>query len=280
MKKQILTCVMLLATIGFGYAQDSGTQSGGGGNFAPSAGDISVSILFGRYNFLQSGLSVPSAPYNNTSWTVSGSVPYLNTIDVTNDVTNMIGAEARYFVTSQIAATLSGGAIIRNSPEFVNIPGYIDQNAPNSAWIPAYSAVIGTNSVDANLNIGAEYLFTTKVPRLFPYVGVNIPFYYGRRSNFDPTIVDSDPNSSSPQNPYLADIGWRHSEIWGFGVQAVGGVDYYLGEGFYLGLEIKPISWVYAGVGNYPAPGLDAWKAETSTVSVFVQPFLKLGFKF
>lgn len=280
MKKQILTCVMLLAAIGFGYAQDSSTQSGsGGGNFAPAAGDISASILFGRYNFLQSGLSIPSSPYNG--WQVGGSVPYLNTIDVTgNDATNMIGAEARYFITSNIAAKVSGGAIIRNSPEFVNIPGYTDSNTPNSAWIPNYNAVIGTNYVDMNINIGGEYQFTTKVARLFPYVGLNIPIYHGRRSVYDPTIIDPNPSSSSPSDPSFVDIGWRHSSIWGFGVQAVGGVDYYLAEGFYLGFEIKPISWVYAGVANYPAPGLDAWKAETTTWAFFAQPFFKLGFKF
>jgi hypothetical protein len=273
--KRFLTCALLLAAIGFGYAQDSSSQSGGEG-FAPSAGDFTGAILFGRANYQTSGFYIPNSPGTNTSWTIYGSRPVLNTVGTTNDVSNMIGGEARYFVTNRIAAKLSGGAIISNTPSFTNTVGVIDPDAPNSAWIPNYAAVEGRNEVDANINIGGEYQFSVQSPRLLPYVGINFPFYYGRRSAYDPTVIYSD---SDPE-PVFYDIGWRHSEMWGMGIQAVGGVDYYIAEGMYLGFEIKPISWVYSGVANYPAPGLESWRAETNTWGFFVQPFLKFGFRF
>jgi hypothetical protein len=281
MKKQLLTCVMLLAAIGFGYAQDSGSQSGGDGNFAPSAGDISASFLFGRGNYQTSGLNVPSSPYyfgSSYIWKVGGTSPYLNTIEAnSNDVANIVGAEARYFITNNIAAKLSGGAIIRNTPSVGNLPGYIDPNVNSAAWVPYYSAVPADNQVDANINIGGEYQFTTKYSRLFPWVGVNVPFYYGRRSLYDATIDDT----LDPSDPlYIVDIGVRHAELWGFGLQAAAGFDYYIAEGLYFGFEIKPISYVYSGSAIYPGPGLDSQQAKTTTWSFFAQPFVKFGIRF
>lgn len=277
MKKQLLTFALLLTAIGFGYAQDSGAQSsGGGGDFAPAAGDISASFLFGRGNYQTSGLNVPSSP--NYSWTVYGYAPYLNTVEAnSNDVANIVGAEARYFITSNIAAKLSGGAIIRNTPSVGNIPGYIDSDANSAAWIPYYAAVEQNNQVDANLNIGGEYQFSTKYSRLFPWVGLNVPFYYGRRSQYNPSINDN----LDPSDPlYIVDIGVRHSELWGFGVQAAAGFDYYIAEGLYFGFEIKPISYVYSGLKQLPAPGLPTLESKTTTVSFFAQPFVKFGIRF
>ncbi len=308
MKKQILTCVFLLAVVGYGYAQDSGSQSSGGGDFAPSAGDISASFFFGRSPYQTSGFNLPSAPYNNTSWQVSGQNPYINSIGTDNSLTNMAGAEARYFVTNRIAAKLSGGAIFRNSPSVVNVPGFADPDGNNAAWVPAIVAVQADNRVDAFINLGGEYHFTTKYSRLFPYVGLTIPFYYGRQSAYDPTIVDvlppfgtqggapsfyywdgtqwiiNNPSPTSPaggtSTPYLADVGNRHSEQYGFGLQAAAGFDYYISEGLYFGFEIKPISWIYSGTNNIPGPGLQGWSAETSTWAFFAQPFVKLGIRF
>ena len=72
----------------------------------------------------------------------------------------------------------------------------------------------------------------------------------------------------------------RHVEGFGFGAQAVGGVDYYLMEGLYFGFEIKPVSYIYSYSAKYPAPGLEALEADNHTISFFSQSFLKVGFRF
>jgi hypothetical protein len=281
MKKYTIIVLMLLGTLGCVYAQDTSTTStsSSDGDYAPAAGDISAAILFGRGNFLNTGLDVPTVP--NSSWTVPGTAPYANTVEANeNPVTNIVGGEVRYFLMDNIALKLSGGAIIRNTPARANVPGIIESGTNNATWIPAYAAVEADNKVDANVNIGGEYHFTTKYSRLYPYAGVTIPFYYARRSLYNPTINYSTGGSSSGYDQAVVDVGVRSAEIVGFGGQIVGGVDYYLMEGLYFGFEIKPVSVVYAYSNKIAAPGLESGQADNTTWSFFSQTFFKVGFRF
>jgi outer membrane protein W len=319
MKRNILTSVAMLLMLGSLYAQDASTQSSDGGDFAPSAGDFTGAILFGRGNYLTSGLSVPNSPFyysnypGNYGWTVSGQAPYSNMVDAnSNSVGNIVGVEARYFFTNRITLKVSGGAILRNTPSFDNVPGYIpsvkvqqynsdgtpvyvydsytqtyepvyvSQPTPNAAWMPAYEAVKAEDQADVNVNIGGEYHFTTKFSRLFPYVGATIPLYYGRRSMYDPTINFGDlDNPTDPLTPnYIVDVGVRRAEIFGTGFQAVAGFDYYIGEGLYFGFETKPISYLYMYSGKNPAPGFESLDAKSTTWSFLTQTFLKVGIRF
>jgi hypothetical protein len=270
MKKCIIISTLLIGLLGSVLAQETT-------GFGPVKGDFSGAVLFGRGSFLSSGLDVPSAPFTSGNWNVSGSAPYLNSVEAgSNDVTNMLGVEGRYFFTDKIALKISGGAILRSTPGHVNIPGYVNSNVPNAAWIPDYDAVIQSNRADYNLNIGGEWVFPSKkFDRVFPYVGANIPLFYGRRTLYDPTFTTDDAG-----NIALVDIGLRHTEIFGFGLQAVAGLDYYLAKGLYLGCEFKPVSYVYAFNKKIPAPGLEPLEADTHTWAFFSQIYLKLGFRF
>jgi outer membrane protein W len=288
MKKNKIIAAMLLCVAGAAYAQDNTTttttttttgSSSDAVDYAPVAGDFSGAILFGRGNFLNTGLDVPGQSNNWQSIPVTGSSPYANTVEPNdNSITNIVGGEVRYFLMDNIALKMSGGAILRNTPARPNIPGYTQGSDP-AAWIPAYAAVQADNRLDVNVNVGGEYHFSTKYSRLFPYAGVTIPFYYAQRSIYNPTINDG--SSSSPSSsPQIVDVGVRSVEIVGFGAQGVAGVDYYLMEGLYFGFEIKPISYVYAYSNKIPAPGLAALQADTHTWSFFSQTFFKVGFRF
>jgi len=271
MKKYLLISAILIGLLPNVFAQEE-TAS-----FGPAQGDFSGAVLFGRGSFLVTGLDVTPAPYNNTSWTVPGTSPYLNAVEAGyNDVSNMLGIEGKYYFSNKFALKISGGAIYRGTPPRDNMPGVIDPNSPNAAWIPYYNAVIQDERVDANFNLGADFIFPSKkYDRVFPYVGVNIPFMYGRRSQFDPTIV-----TNSDGSFYIADVGVRHTEIIGLGLQATAGIDYYLAKGFFIGFEFKPISYVYAYNRKIPAPGLEVLEADTHTWSFFSQIYFKLGFNF
>jgi hypothetical protein len=281
MKKLSILALMLTGVLGV-YAQDSSTTStstsgGDAADYAPAAGDFSGALLFGRGNFLDVPVSMVPATVNS-GWFVPGSGPSNTTVDANNNsVTNMVGAEVRYFLADNIALKLSGGAIIRNTPSVANTPGFIDSGTNQAAWIPAYQAVKADNSVQTNINLGAEYHFASKYNRVFPYMGVTVPFYYARQSFYDPTIIYADNNSSTID---IVDIGIRSAEVVGFGGQLVAGFDFYLFEGFYTGFEIKPVSYVYSYVVKSPGPGLATGQAQNSTISFLTQPFLKLGFRF
>lgn len=275
MKKITILAALLLGMLGGVYAQDSNSSSA---DYAPAAGDLSGAILFGRGNFLNSGLIVPRSPSPYGWQSVSGASPQNNTVGTDNNsVGNIVGAELRYFLQQNIAIKLSGGAILSNAPARGNSPAVVMEGTDgNTVVVPAYDAVVADNSADINVNLGGEYHFSSKYSRLYPYAGVTLPFYYSRKSLYDPTIVDGDGNS----NPFIVDAGTRHAEIVGFGAQAVGGVDYYLLEGLYFGFEIKPVSYVYSYSTKVAAPGLGGLQADNHSVSFFSQTFLKVGFRF
>jgi len=272
---------MLFASIGVVLAQDDGTSSSSDEDieYGAKAGDFSGAILYGRGLFITSGLNVPSSVTINSS--VSGSSPNAtNIIGEDNSATNMMGGEARYFITDRIAVKLGGAAIVRNTPDRINIQAPTGQisgngNIGNAGAIPNYLAVQSQNDVDLTINVGSEYHFSSKYDRLFPYVGLNLPFYHARRSIYNPTVT-----TNTNGDVFIADIAPRHVQLMGFGAQAAAGVDYYLDEGFFFGFEIKPISYVYLYTAKFPAPGLPELEANTTTISFFTQPFLKIGFRF
>ena len=244
--------------------------------FLPEKGDISVALQLGRGNFFDGGLTVPRSPGNNY-WVVPGNAPTANVVDDNhNSIVNMVGVEGRYFLNEGLALRLSGGAIIRDTPARDAVPGFIDPDADNVTWIPDYNVVIMNNELKANLVLGVEKHFTSKFERISPYVGILSPMYYSRHSQYDPTVVTDDVTGEVT----ITDVSVRHVEIFAFGGQVVGGIDYYLAKGFYIGFEIKPFSYIYSISAKYPATGIAPLEADTHTYSFFTQPFFKLGFRF
>lgn len=304
MKKYLILTIALLAGISFTvYAQDEDTGSDAteetddSGNLRAKAGDITGAILFGRGSFLSYG-SVPSAPGSNSNWTVSGNTPTANVSVSGSSATNMIGGEARYFITDEIAATISGGAIIRNTPALQNVqyfyinpsgsPGDLipgnDPNTVNSGWIPHYGSVVADNSIESNINVGGEYHFpSARFNRLFPYLGANFNYYYSRRSVYDPSIYYSaqyifGTAGTGGTDVLVYDIGVRSSVVQGMGGQAVAGIDIYVSPGIFVGLSTRPVSYLYIYNEKIPAPGLEPLESTSHTWSFFSQTFIKVGF--
>ena len=239
--------------------------------FAPQRGDFTAQMLFGRGAYLNNGLGY--VPPSGTS-SINGYAPYVNDVSSNdNNVSNMAGAEFRYYVSNKFAIRFSGGAILRNSPYQVNIPAVIEPTT-GDVLIPGYQHTDATEEAELQFSLGGEFLLKTKNERLFPYVGFALPFDYARRSVFTPATIDASGNVSLP------DTGARHYEITAFSVQAVAGVDYYIAKDLFFGFDIKPISYTYAYNVKSAAPELRNLDAENSTVSFFAQYSLKVGFKF
>ena len=275
MKKYLILCFILAITFTSVSGQDKDAKdlcnvdSLEVAKFAPQKGDFTAAMVFGQGAYLNGGLVVPSS---NSS--VSGAAPYANDVDANNNsIANMVGAEGRYYVKDNFAISFSGGAILRNTPSQLAIPAVVDING--NTVISAYEAVVANERIDANVSIGAQWLFRTKNNRLFPYLGVAFPFDYARQTLYDPTIVVDDQG-----NVNIVDLGARHVDITAFGIQAVAGVDYYVAKDIFFGFDIKPASYNYAYSVKSPGPGLIALESDTNTVSFFAQFSFKVGFKF
>jgi hypothetical protein len=239
--------------------------------FAPQRGDFTAQMLFGRGAFANNGYYY--VPSSNTS-NISGAAPYVDDVSSNyNNVGNMAGAEFRYYTSDKFAIKFSGGAILRNTPYQVNVPGVPD--LINGGWlIPGYSVVDSSEEAELQISLGGEFLLKTKNERLFPYVGFALPMDYARLSLFTPPTIDPSGNVT------ISDSGARHYEVTAFTVQAIAGVDYYIAKDLFFGFEIKPASYTYASSIKSSAPELRNLEVENSTVSFFAQYYFKLGFKF
>jgi len=271
MKYKVLQVFTLCTLFGVStlYAQTEGSSK-----------KFSMAILFGNGIYLAEP-AIPASP-TTADWTVSGEAPYASGISTNNSLTNMIGAEFRYFVSNGFALKLNGSGIFRNTPAADNVPGVtpatseaVDPTSPNAGWIPNYAATVMDNSLNVNVSVGGEFHIATGT-QVLPYVGVMVPFGYGRKSQYNPTTNVSMATGLAA----VTDVGVRHIETIGFGGQLVFGADYNLTEGFYLGVEIKPVAYLYAYKTKCPAPGLETRSADTHTYGFFTQPVFKIGVRF
>lgn len=270
MKKYLILCFIIAFTLTSVNAQDKDSNHkcedcDQGAKFAPKKGDFTVAMVFGRGAYINGGgLTVPSSNI------VGGESAYDNTVNANNNsITNMVGAEGRYYIGNKFALTLSGGAILRNTPGVLPIPGVPNTN------VPTYAGVDASENVSVNATVGGQWMFPTKNERLIPYLGFALPFDYARQSLFTEVIIDDNNNITTP-----ALLGTRQADVTAFGVQAVAGVDYYIAKDFFFGFDIKPVSYTYITSVKAPGSGLMNLESENNTVSFFAQFSAKIGFKF
>lgn len=229
--------------------------------FGPQAGDKSISLLLGRSDdfsdlqFIEKNLDNYTiyAPTNSTASTSS------------NSLVNMIGVEGKYFLSSKLAIRLSGTGLISSTPAQDDVPGIADPDNEYSNIIPGYADVPSSSYYKILANVGTDYYFNVGNDRLYPYSGVQINFNYGQRKDF--TLEDDD-------------LGERVTETYGLGGSIVGGVDYYIAQGFFLGIEIKAASYMYSVARIFPQPGMEGGDADNHSTTFFSNPMIKIGFKF
>ena len=117
----------------------------------PQAGSKSIALKFGR------GVDYSDISYsqiNNLSTSSTLSTPYTlaDSNYGNNDVTNIIGIEAKYFVASNIAVSVSGSGVISNSPAQDLVEGYNNGDVAGSD-IPTYNHVTGRSTRITSYNV-------------------------------------------------------------------------------------------------------------------------------
>lgn len=262
------------------------------GGFGPAAGDISLSMQlgraesFGNFQYVESPVNTSEYYYPKGSYRMYA--PSATTVSSSdNSIVNMIGVEAKYFVTGQIAVRFSGMGMIDLTPAQDAVPGLnlydlfqddkqiiqeFKDAGVNDVVLPSYREIESNTTHRFVANIGGDYYFSVGSPRVFPYAGAMASFNYGRRQFYAP---DSDPNTAAG-----VELSSRFFETYGFGGSAVGGVDYYVAEGMFIGFEIKAFSYLYSVNKMMPIAGVETYDADNHSIGILSNPMFKIGFKF
>jgi outer membrane protein W len=248
-------------------------------SYSPQAGDKSVSLRFGRavsfgdlsYTEINRGTS----SYSSLELPAI-SAPSSSRFSTQNDMTNMIGVEVKYFLSSQLALRFSGAGAITGSPSQDAVSGIDDATGEHypGSYLPGWKMVEGRTTNQFYIDLGADYYFASKYARVNPYAGAQINSTYGQMEIFDGF------RGLNNDGEVIPTYDTRRGEAYALGGSLVGGVDYYLSEGFILGIEIKAVNYMYNVKRVFHQSGMEAQEADTHNIHFLSQPVIKLGFRF
>lgn len=242
-------------------------------SFGPQQGDKIVSLKFGK---LKDYGEVSAYEVNRTTWNSASTIsqPVMATDDA-NATISIIGIEAKYFIKSNMAVRLGAGGAFSGAPsqDYVKGVSVAGSEDPNST-IPSYTMLEGNTTKEMYGDLGFDYYFNTKVSRLFPFLGVEVSGVYGQMEIFDGY------RGLNSDDEVIPTYDTRRGETYAFGGGLNGGVDYYISEGLFLGVEVKVASYMYTAKTIFPQPGLDPNEAYANNFSFLSQPVIKIGFKF
>ena len=227
----------------------------------------------------------------------------LQTILVNNGSLNYqllnLGVGVKYFLTDHINLNLSGAYIMNMQPSKNFQEGTMFDELLNPAAgdmypvtvhpsdIYAHKAILGTATHRLMVQLGSEYYFTTKNPRIFPYVGVFGQFKMARIESVWPAFtgqlipneIDGElvPNMEDEELDLYRTP--RYGQALGFGGGINIGVEYALAEGLFLGFEVAPVCYQYSLLHMY-AVGQEPYYASNHNLRAFAFPQLTFGVRF
>ena len=293
--------------------------------FAPRAGQWEFDLVLGQNQFFGNeatlsttllpnsygeplgstiGVSVDDdAAYLTTDLTSSINIGFLNT----NNLANMIGIQARYFITNRVDLNFMGSYNINMQPgkNFLegSVYGFASSNTTNVDHNPltdtydvgdifAQKAILASVQNAAIGQIGSNYYFSTPNERINPYIGIYGQVKWARINAYYPAYtgqtitVDELVGTADDINGYGTNLPIslyreynRAGQMLGFGGGIDFGVQYSLKEGLVLGIEFSPVLYQYTLL-HLQITGQQAYYASNHNVSVFKYPQLKLGFRF
>lgn len=261
------------------FAQSSAGSSEG---FAPRKGDFQFSLVFGKGQFISENTSTYLlSAYNATSIGLPGSgsqsgspTTYLRMGSMNdNSVVNMVGMQGRYFYTNHWEINLLVSMNITRTPKVDYGEG--DFSVPDMP-IPEYKWVDGVYANNYLTQLGVNYWFTTRNPRLCPYVGVAggcaVATISTERPYTGEVDGDGDPIgaiSASSRSGY----GWAATGAM------VAGFDYTIAQGLTIGIEVQPFAYTYSAIIIEPT-GYAKFTVTNHEFRVFQLPMLKFGVRF
>jgi hypothetical protein len=221
-----------------------------------------------------------------------------------NSLVNIAGIQGRYFISNRFDINLMAAYNVNFQPhkDFIEgdvtiigagtthiDPSYVDVKV-GVGDIYAQKAILGavTNSLMAQ--IGSNFYFNVKNPRINPYIGLFGQFKMARIEAYYPYTgqkiedISNTGGTTGSSGVAYEDIAVertsnRAGQVLGFGGGITMGVGYAISEGLILGFEVAPVAYQYS-LMHLQVQGQNAYYAMNHDLRVFTYPQLKLGIRF
>ena len=257
--------------------------------FAPEKGQWQISVfLGGNNNFYNENTSYLLPTFSNTGGTVGlpgtndqkGDLnSYLNIDGLNgNNLTNILGFEAKYFVSDCWDINMQFSMDINLTPKKDFVEG--DYTTAPDVIIPAQEYISARMTNNWYAAVGTNRYFKVSNPRIHPYLGASVGFQMARIETTEPYTGETYTNVEGievPQQVYLS--GTRAGQMFGIKGAGVAGIEYSLAPGLVLGFQFQPIAYRYDVIQICPK-GFDQYNASHHNIKIFDMPVMKLGIRF
>ena len=320
MIKKLSTLLLLAMMSAPLLAQTISSKKCDGVMFAPQKGQWQISMfLGGGNNFYNENTNYLLPSFTNESGTVGiggsynqgNATGYLNNylqIDGLNNnsLTNILGFEAKYFVSDCWDINMQFSMDINLTPSKNYVEG---DNTVSDMIIPAQQYISARMTNNWYAAVGSNRYFKVSNPRIHPYLGASVGFQMARIETNEPYTGDTyddgihgdavtnepgvnvpvgggnmDANTNTnagenglPTQVYLA--GSRAGQMFGVKAAGVAGIEYSVAPGLVLGFQFQPLAYRYDVIQICPK-GFDKYNASHHNIKIFDMPVLKLGIRF
>ena len=226
----------------------------------PKKGDFTVAATVGANSYT----TVSAKPGNykgNSSYGAEASIINLQ------DQKLMLGIEGGWFFHDLWKVTLGGGMNISTQPGYDAVEGTpYDYPDNGEGTIPGYNYVLNESTMQFHVYTGVDRYFDNliNVKNLLPYAGVRLGYAYAR-------------NTAQGDDTWM---GKSIGESFNIRGALTIGMDYFVTESFFMGIQVDPFAYTYNRCTYKPQEGLRNLEASSNNFSFIAAPTLKVGFKF
>lgn len=320
MIKKLCTLLLIAMMSAPLMAQTISSKKCDGVMFAPQKGQWQISMFLGGGNkFYSENTSYMLPSFTNTSGTVGiggslgngNATGYLNNyllIDGLNgnSLTNILGFEAKYFVSDCWDINMQFSMDINLTPSKDYVEG---DNTVSDMIIPAQQYISARMTNNWYVSVGSNRYFKVSNPRIHPYLGAAVGFQMARIVTNEPytgdtyndgingDVVPGNPGVNAPEGSGNHDVntntsvgennlpsqvylaGSRAGQAFGIKAAGVAGIEYSVAPGLVLGFQFQPLAYRYDVIQVCPK-GFDQYNASHHNIKIFDMPVLKLGIRF
>ena len=295
MLKKLSTLLLLAMMAAPMLAQTISSKKCDGVMFAPEKGQWQISLFLGsgnKYNANQDYTLLPQ--FSNTSGTVGVGAQNGNLTSILNinglngnSLTNILGFEAKYFVSNCWDINMQFGMDINLTPGKDYVEG--DYSVPDMI-IPAQDYISARMTNNWYAAVGTNRYFKVSNPRIHPYLGASVGFQMTRIQTTEPytgkTYNDENGNYGNTSDENIDDLptqvylaGSKAGQMFGIKTAGVAGIEYSVAPGLVLGFQFNPIAYRYDVIQICPK-GFDKYNASHHNIKIFDMPVMKLGIRF
>ena len=291
MIKKLCTLLLIALMSAPLLAQTVSSKKCDGVMFAPEKGQWQISVFMGggnkfynentNYYLLPThsntggSVGLPNGSSNNSGdWKTYLNIDGLNG----NNLTNILGFEAKYFVSDCWDINMQFSMDINLTPKKDYVEGDYDVS---DMIIPAQKYINAQMTNNWYVAVGTNRYFKVSNPRIHPYLGASVGFQMARSETTEPytgdMYEDDDIDETLPSQIYMS--GSRAGQMFGIKGAGVAGIEYSVAPGLLLGFQFQPIAYRYDVVQICPT-GFDKYNASHHNIKIFDMPVLKLGIRF